>query len=131
MSDKTCPYIFVYGTLLDGTNPYAVFLKENAEFYCEGRFNGELYNIGNYPGAIVTDQPESFVYGSVFKINDEVTVLKELDDYEGFGDAFTEPNEFVRKPVQITTDNGAIICWTYLYNHPVDAITRIHSGRYI
>ena len=131
MNDKACPYLFVYGTLLDETNPYGIFLKENSAFFCEGRLNGELYDIGNYPGALLTDRPGNFVHGAVFKMNDEAEVLKELDDYEGFGDAFTQPNEFIRKLVQITTKNGILPCWIYLYNHPTSSLTRIYSGKYI
>jgi len=124
-------YLFVYGTLLDESNPYAVFLKENSRFFQKGRFKGELYNIGNYPGAIVNQMAGTFVYGSIFLLNDPNSVLNELDDYEGFGDDFVQPNEFVRKLIEVETEDAMLSCWVYLFNHPVDGLLVIESGKYL
>jgi gamma-glutamylcyclotransferase (GGCT)/AIG2-like uncharacterized protein YtfP len=124
-------HLFVYGTLLDESNPYAAFLKENSRFYQKGRFKGELYNIGNYPGAIFDQIAETFVYGSIFLLNDPSSVLKELDDYEGFGDDFAKPNEFIRELLEVETANAMLRCWVYLYNKPVDRLPVIESGRYL
>ena len=124
-------YLFVYGTLLDDSNPYGAFLKDNSRFCQEGRFRGALYNIGNYPGAVFLPASETFVHGSIFLIDDPKTILKELDDYEGFGEDFAEPNEFIRELIEVETENSAIHCWVYLYNQPVDGFPVIESGRYL
>ncbi len=123
-------YLFVYGTLLDDSNPYCAFLKENSRFYQEGRFRGALYNIGNYPGATIHPACQTFVYGSIFTMDDPKSVLKELDEYEGFGDDFSQPNEFVRELVTIETENGPMPCWAYLYNLPTEGRPLIPSGKY-
>jgi len=123
-------YLFVYGTLLDESNPYGVFLKENSRFYRDGRFRGALYNIGNYPGAVFLPASETFVHGSIFSIGDPKTVLKELDDYEGFGDDFAQPNEFIRELATVETGNGPVSCWVYLYNLPTTGLSLITSGKY-
>ncbi|HZY40257.1 MAG TPA: gamma-glutamylcyclotransferase family protein [Mucilaginibacter sp.] len=125
-----CQYLFVYGTLLDESNPYGVYLKENSRYHAEGRFKGKLFNIGNYPGAVTHQAPDAFVFGSVFLINNPETVLKELDDYEGFGDDFAQPNEFVRELATIDTEGGTLNCWIYLYNYPVGGLPVIESGSY-
>ena len=103
------PYLFVYGTLLDTDNPYAIFLKENSRFYQHGRLRGKLFNIGNYPGAIIDDTVETFVQGFIFLMDNSNNVLDELDAYEGFGDGFAQPNEFIRALANIETDHGATI----------------------
>ena len=124
-------YLFVYGTLLDGDNPYCAFLKENSGFYDVGKLRGKLYDIGNYPGAILSTAPEVFVHGSIFLICHPKATLKELDDYEGFGDDFSQPNEFVRELVEVATGETSLKCWVYLYNLPVSTFPEIKSGDYL
>jgi gamma-glutamylcyclotransferase (GGCT)/AIG2-like uncharacterized protein YtfP len=124
-------YLFVYGTLLDESNPYAAYLKEHSHFYDEGRLRGRLYNIGNYPGAVLQDDSDSCVHGSIFLIDEPKTVLKELDDYEGFGDPFLQPNEFIRKLVEVEARGMILKCWVYLYNLPVNSLPQISSGDYL
>ena len=118
-------------TLLDEDNPYAAYLKEHSHFYDEGTFRGRLYNIGNYPGAVLHDHSDSHVHGSIFSIDEPETVLKELDDYEGFGNDFAQPNEFIRELVEVETENKALKCWVYLYNLPVNFLRHIISGDYL
>ena len=128
MEEKSS-YLFVYGTLLDESNRFGTYLKENSGFMAEGKFKGELYDIGNYPGAILNPDAPGFVHGSIFSLNDPVKVLAELDDYEGFGDAFSQPNEFIRALIPVETPMAEINCWVYLYNHPVTPSQRIQSGK--
>jgi len=129
--DENNQYLFVYGTLLDESNPYAAFLKENSRLHQQGRLRGKLFNIGNYPGAIIDDTAETFVYGSIFLMNDPKSVLDELDEYEGFGDDFAQPNEFIRDLVEVETKNTNLRCWVYLYNLPVHTLPQISSGNYL
>jgi len=127
---ETSSYLFVYGTLLDEANEFAVYLKENCIFYKEGKFKGRLYDIGEYPGAIVESGNDAFVYGSIFILNDTQSILKILDDYEGVGEDESQPNEFIRKLLTIETADKPIKCWVYLYNLPVDGLRQIVSGNY-
>jgi gamma-glutamylcyclotransferase (GGCT)/AIG2-like uncharacterized protein YtfP len=124
-------YLFVYGTLLDERNEFAVYLKKNCSFYCGGKFKGMLYDIGEYPGAIFTSKSNQYVYGVIFRLNDAVSALKMLDDYEGFGIAKPAPNEFIRDLIEIETDLGPVKCWGYLYNLPVNGLWQIESGNYL
>ena len=123
--------IFVYGTLLDDKNEFAVYLNRHCSFYADGKFKGLLYDIGEYPGAILKADGNNFVFGSVFKMNDSETVLKILDDYEGFGKDQPRPNEFIRELVAIKTDEKEMDCWVYLYNLPVEGLQPITSGDYL
>ena len=47
------PYLFVYGTLMrEFENPFATQLRARATFIAEGFFQGKLYRVSWYPGAV-------------------------------------------------------------------------------
>jgi len=123
-------YLFVYGTLLDEENEFAIYLKQNCSFYSEGKFKGRLYVLGEYPGAVL-DDGNDYVQGSIFELKNVEEVLTRLDDYEGFGEDQEQPNLFVRKRILIENDNVRVACWVYLYNLPVDGFRLIESGDYL
>jgi gamma-glutamylcyclotransferase (GGCT)/AIG2-like uncharacterized protein YtfP len=128
--EDTSKYLFVYGTLLDEKNEYGAYLKNNSTSYNEGKLQGELYDIGDYPGAINLTECDLWVHGLIFTVSDLPAVLKVLDDYEGFGEECPQPNEFVRKLLPVEADNDIINCWVYLYNLPVENFRHIKSGKY-
>jgi gamma-glutamylcyclotransferase (GGCT)/AIG2-like uncharacterized protein YtfP len=123
-------YLFVYGTLLDESNEFAIYLKQNCSYYSKGRFRGRLYDLGEYPGAIADENYPAFVYGSIFKLKNAIEALKYLDDYESFGEDQEQPNLFFREMAKVETDNGRINCWVYLYNLPIEGFRVIESGNY-
>ena len=123
--------LFVYGTLLDEDNEYAHYLENNSKFYSYGKIKGKLYDIGEYPGAILSDQGNEYIHGVILEINDPENVLPVIDDYEGFGDDQPQPNEFIRVLTEVETGVGMLNCWIYLYNLSVEELPQIKSGRYI
>ncbi len=123
-------YLFVYGTLLDDYNEFGRYLKHNCSFFAKGRFKGRLYDIGEYPGAVADALSPGYVYGSIYIMNNEIEILKVLDDYEGFGGDQQQPNLFVREVIEVETDKGLIYCEVYLYNLSVDGLRVIESGDY-
>jgi gamma-glutamylcyclotransferase (GGCT)/AIG2-like uncharacterized protein YtfP len=124
-------YLFVYGTLLNADNEFAIHLKNNCSFYANGKFKGRLYDIGEYPGAIADNQYAGYVYGCIFMMDNVVSALKYLDDYEGFGPEQEQPNLFAREIMSVESEKGIISCWCYLYNLPVDGLRLIVSGDYM
>jgi gamma-glutamylcyclotransferase (GGCT)/AIG2-like uncharacterized protein YtfP len=124
-------YLFVYGTLLDESNEFAIYLKQNCKFYDKGKLKGILYDLGEYPGAIADENYPDYVYGSIFKLNNTSEALKYLDDYEGFGEDQELPNLFIRAMVSVETGSGQMDCWVYLYNLPVAGFRLIESGDYV
>lgn len=125
-------FLFVYGTLQDPQNQVAQFLQSNAEFYAEGYFHGKLFDLGDYPGAIESKNPEDKVFGSIFKVRNPDAVFVAIDEYEETGDKFPSPNEFIRKKIDVFVSNGEMIpSYVYLYNWPVEHYKRIVSGKYI
>jgi gamma-glutamylcyclotransferase (GGCT)/AIG2-like uncharacterized protein YtfP len=123
-------YLFVYGTLQDEQNEFAIYLKQNCSFYGKGRFKGKLYDLGEYPGAILDEKGDNYVYGSILNVKNISEVLIRLDEYEGFGEEEDRPNLFIREIVSIETNNGKVVCLVYLYNLSVDGFKTIDSGDY-
>lgn len=125
-----CKYLFVYGSLLSHNNEYAALLKNNSRFIAQGRLTGVLYDIGEYPGALYNPAAATTIYGDVLLLNAGTDVLLSLDDYEGFGPAQPQPNEFIRTVLPVYIPSGIINCQVYLYNLPVTGYRQITSGRY-
>lgn len=122
--------IFIYGTLLDEDNEYAVYLRNHSKLYSHGKIKGKLYDIGEYPGAILADEGNEYIYGSILEISDLENVQPLIDDYEGFGVDQPQPNEFIRVLTQVEAEVGLLNCWVYLYNLPVTESSQLKSGRY-
>jgi gamma-glutamylcyclotransferase (GGCT)/AIG2-like uncharacterized protein YtfP len=122
--------LFIYGTLLNSDNEFAIYLQENSSVYSNGKFKGRLYDIGEYPGAVEDTGGKSHVYGSIVLLKDPY-VWKHIDHYEDFGANEPQPNLFTRKLIDVETDSGIVNCWVYLYNLPVDGFHLINSGNYL
>jgi len=122
-------YLFIYGTLLQSGNEFALYLQKNSTVHSKGKFKGRLYDIGEYPGAVL-DKSGSYVYGNIVLLNDPV-VLNNLDIYEGYGSKQPKPNLFIRKLISAETDNVPLKCWVYLYNLPLMGLHLITSGDYL
>ncbi|MDP9079540.1 MAG: gamma-glutamylcyclotransferase [Bacteroidota bacterium] len=128
---QTSKYLFVYGTLLSKENEFGKYLNRNCSFYNDGKFKGRLYDVGEYPGAVLNADGLNYVYGKVYRLNNADEVLERLDDYEGFGPEQDQPNLFTRELINIETRNALMVCWVYLYNLPVNGFRWIESGKYL
>lgn len=127
------PYLFVYGSLLmNQKNEMAQFLQDHSNFMGTGSFQGKLFKISWFPGAVLSDLESDQVYGQVFQLKNESKVFAVLDDYEGIGDAFEKPHLFKKALINVKLNNAKTLdCWVYLYNHPVDHHHQIASGNYL
>lgn len=121
--------LFVYGTLLDDDTTYGVYLRDNSSFYSEATVEGKLYDIGEYPGAVLCDDG-GFIYGVILQLYDPGAAFGLLDIYEGFGASQPQPNEFIRVQAEAQTTSGTVDCWIYLYNLPTCGLILIENGRY-
>ena len=120
--------LFVYGTLLQPCNGLAQYLISNSTYLNTGYVKGTLYDIGEYPGLIINEEPGR-VYGSIYEISDEA--LKQIDDYEGYGPDQDEPNLYIRLMMPVETIDGVTDAWVYVYNLSVDGLQMISSGNYV
>lgn len=125
-------YLFVYGTLLkDFVSDMSKFLEQHSEFVGSGYFNGNLYEISWYPGAVLSDNPNDKVYGHIFKILNAEKTFKVLDDYEGIGDTGEHANEYNRTLIDAYLDsNQPVKTWVYIYNNSTENLKQITSGNY-
>lgn len=120
---KPGDYLFTYGTLRKDERASLVD-KPGALFCYEDRINGEIYNLGGFPGARIAgfnlcfkkDQP--IVIGDVFQLETQ-KVIDQCDHYEGYPSFY---KRFRRK-----TESGLIV-WVYTYNGTLDSDDLIPSG---
>lgn len=126
-------YLFVYGTLLKNFDSYmSKFLEKNAEFFGESYFNGKLFEISWYPGAVLSTDEDDKVYGHIYKITDEEKTFKILDDYEGISETAEVPNEFKRVLIHAFLNNETMLqTWVYVYNLSTLNLRQIASGNYL
>jgi gamma-glutamylcyclotransferase (GGCT)/AIG2-like uncharacterized protein YtfP len=90
-----------------------------------------LYDLGEYPGAVVGESADGLVYGGVFRIVKDSGVLEELDRYEGYDPTLPGSSLFVRKRCKVSMGDGRVIeCWIYEYNGNPGGAPAIASGRY-
>jgi gamma-glutamylcyclotransferase (GGCT)/AIG2-like uncharacterized protein YtfP len=125
-------YLFVYGTLASNSeHEMHRHLASNAEYAGEGSFNGQLYRIGPYPGAVPSSNPEDKVFGELYRLDNAEELFVHLDDYEGCGPDDPQPTEFVRRMEAVYLKDGTRSqAWIYLFNRTVADLPRIVSGRF-
>lgn len=127
----TCSCLFVYGTLLINHNQHAAYLQKHCKLVGEGETKGRLYDIGEYPGAIIDANAQQFIYGSIYLMDNTENVIRLIDEYEGLSPDEPQPHEYVRTIVDIETGNGIVACWMYLYNWPINNFPEVQGGRYL
>lgn len=125
--------LFVYGTLKRGSgNAMAGRLARTADFLSEGTYQGRLYLVDDYPGAVPSGDVADQVRGEVWRLRKPSAILAELDEYEGCGQSFSPPTEYERRMEQVTLNNGErVAAWIYLYCHSTDGLRRIESGVFV
>jgi gamma-glutamylcyclotransferase (GGCT)/AIG2-like uncharacterized protein YtfP len=134
----TSDRLFVYGTLMrDFDHPMAQLLSRSADFIGEARCRGRLYLVKHYPGLVLSEDADEFVFGELYRLTQPDALLREFDMYEACGEGFAEPTEYLRRLLPVTLVDGAASeeptceAWTYLYNWPVAHLPRIASGRFM
>jgi len=81
-------------------------LADGGRFLGSARVAGRLYDLGRYPGAVPSLEPDCWVDGEVWQLHDP-RLLPLLDEYEG--------SEFERAIAPVQTENAVIDCSLYWY----------------
>lgn len=125
-------FVFVYGTLRqEARHPAHEMLARRAELVGLAWLQGQLFELGNYPGAVLSDNPSDRVLGELYLLTDPKATLALLDDYEGSSEAFPEPHEYRRRRIDVQSfGGGTISAWVYLYALPTKDLRRISGGDY-
>ncbi len=99
-------------------------LRAEADFVGGGTFRGRLYDLGAYPGAILSRSNGDRVRGEIYRLREPARTLGALDAYED--------RSFHRLKATIRRENGdKTRCWIYLYALPVTRFRRIVGGEYV
>ena len=110
------------------TNSFARKLRQNGIWWGKATFSGQLFDLGEYPGAIYEPQSTAKVWGEVWELRDFRHTIAALDRYEGI--AVLDP-EYIRQQIPAVLDNGTdIICWAYLFCQPTESFNFIPHGNY-
>lgn len=127
--------IFVYGTLREDPDHdlYRV-LARSSTFVGDATVSGRLYNLGTYPGLLLSDNSESRVRGEVYEFLPELEAqtLSLLDEYEGCGANDQPPHEYRRELVGVRFPNGETArVWAYVLNRDPAGLEMIRGGDYL
>ncbi len=122
--------LFVYGTLKrNGGNPAHRNLQLWAEYVSEATFQGRLYLVDWYPGAVPSRVPGEVIHGELYRLRDPRRAWHELDRYEGCGGAASE-YERCQRPV-VLQSGAELRAWIYLYRRATDGLEHIESGVFV
>jgi gamma-glutamylcyclotransferase (GGCT)/AIG2-like uncharacterized protein YtfP len=117
-------YVFVYGTLRQRDHPMRRVLDRHGIYAGRGTFQGRLYDLGRYPGAVRSSGKRDRIVGEIYKLQRPIEALKVLDEYEG--------RLFLREAATISLKPAeTITAWIYLYRGRVEQGRRIPSGDYL
>lgn len=124
MMASSPPFLATYGTLLRAAGgPERLGVADQMAFVTECQFEGVLYDLGQFPGAVPGDD---VVKGELFRLRDP-RVWTVLDRYEGYDPEREEASLFVRRRLSLEkpADRTA---WVYWYNGDPTEHPPIPSG---
>ena len=125
-------HLFVYGTLSPRHAPPEIAATvRRLRPVGAASVRGRLYDLGEYPGAVLSKNSRSLIRGEVFELPGDQSTLTSLDNYEGFEPAKPNSSLFVRRTWPVTLDDGTRLrCWVYVYNGNMKRAQPVRSGRY-
>lgn len=120
--------LFVYGTLMNKHRDKIDDVKQSEmRFLGKGKIEGELFDLGEFPGAI--EKKGNYVYGEVYELKDSIDTLRKFDKYEEFDPNNPARSLFIRKRANVKMSNGQTICASaYFYNGNTQGLRKITSG---
>jgi gamma-glutamylcyclotransferase (GGCT)/AIG2-like uncharacterized protein YtfP len=125
-------FLFVYGTLAEHPPGEIADVVQQLELIGDGSIFGRLYDLGEYPGAILGSRPDK-IFGKLLRLpeRDAETLLRRLDAYEGYDPKDPASSLFVRRRITINRPNRSpVIGWVYEYRGSVKSRPLIKSGHY-
>jgi gamma-glutamylcyclotransferase (GGCT)/AIG2-like uncharacterized protein YtfP len=125
-------HLFLYGTLLPDLAPAELRdVVARLRHLGPAHVPGVLYDLGDFPGALVDPASPDRVVGRVFRLPDDPGVLAALDAHEGFEPADPAGSLFLRVERTVTLpDGGRLACWVYAYNRDPGQAPRVPHGDY-
>ncbi len=97
----------------------------------KGKVQGELYDLGRYPGARGSGKPSARLAGEVYRLANPTRAFKVLDAVEGYRSAAPEASLFRRETTLVTLESGdQESAWIYWLNRPPSRTRPLRSGDY-
>ena len=128
---KSVYKIFVYGSLRSGFKSAAYdYISRYFSLIGNAKVKGKLYDMGEYPAAIATDE-NSFIVGELYEINDEEEfdwALAQLDDYEGLNVEIDEEALYKRELATVFIADKKEQAWIYWFAGSVEVKPNIENG---
>jgi gamma-glutamylcyclotransferase (GGCT)/AIG2-like uncharacterized protein YtfP len=125
-------FLFTYGTLQPGDAPDEIASTlARLRPVGKGFVHGVLYDLGDYPGAVLDPSSKRRISGTVFRLSGDPNVLRKLDEYEEFDSTAPNRSLFIRTMQPVTLGTGRTLqCWVYTYNREPGTARILASGRY-
>ena len=96
------------------------FLRGYCDLMGEASIGGIKIDLGDYPGLLLSGDPEARVTGELYRIHQGASeeLFDGLDRYEGCSEDDPEPHEYFRhrQDVMLLADERVYEAWVYLYN---------------
>ncbi|HLV86919.1 MAG TPA: gamma-glutamylcyclotransferase family protein [Candidatus Sulfotelmatobacter sp.] len=129
---RSTAHLFVYGTLSPRHAPPEIKATvRRLRPVGSASVRGHLYDLGEYPGAVLSKNSRSLIHGQVFELPEDAQTLSSLDDYEGFEPDKPTSSLFVRRTLPVKMEDGTRLrCWIYVYNGAVKDAAPLRNGRY-
>ncbi len=126
-----CELLFVYGTLLSGFSLHGNLKRFGASYVGRGNNQGELFDLGSFPGARRSEMASKRVVGEIYRLSNPRRAFTILDEIEGCRSMNPESSLFRRETTLVTLANGKeVTAWVYWLNREQRAMQRIPSGDY-
>ncbi len=123
--------LFVYGTLRRGFGRHFLLQRVRARYVGTGHAQGELFKLGQFPGAQRSKDPAARIVGEVYQLSNPVRAFRVLDRVEGFRPNAPAAGSFRRETATVVLDNGTrATAWVYWLNRAPGEFGRIESGDY-
>ncbi len=134
---KPASRLFVYGTLMSSAQG-ALGMAQRAQLVRESHVLGpavlmgaELYDLGRYPGLVLTTNETQLVHGEVVELHRPARSLIWLDEYEGFSPGQNHENDYDRVEREVRLADGEIItAWVYVFLKDILHRRPIPNGRW-
>ncbi len=132
IENSTGANLFVYGTLRKGFPSHELLQRLRARFVATAYLRGQLYDLGEYPGAVESADARDRIYGEVYWLPHSARAFSVLDKFEGFDPLRPRFNLFERKKTRVTLAGGAETeAWIYWLHGFRRSGRRVPSGDYM
>ena len=127
-------HLFVYGTLMSQAcdamgSGERNRLRREARSLGPATLGARLFDLGQYPGLILSEAAGDVVHGEVFHLLQPAVTLAWLDRYEGIGWKGRDRDDYQRVNREVALANNVELeVWTYVFQGSLRSARLLRSG---